>query len=58
MTCDVYTCSVLVVLVHRRASVAHEVRSMAPKAPRPQSGLGTRRCFFNEECPDSTAGAI
>ena len=42
----------------RRVSIAREARSTAPKAPRPRSGLGTRRCFFNEECLDSTAGAI
>ena len=29
----------------RRASIAREARSMAPKAPRPRSGLGTR--LFN-----------
>ena len=44
--------------VGRRVSIAREARSTAPKAPRPRSGLGTRRCFFNEECLDSTAGAI
>ena len=32
MTCDVYTCSVLVVPVHRRASVAREAKRTGDEA--------------------------
>ena len=31
----------------RRVSIAREARSTAPKAPRPRSGLGTRRCYIS-----------
>ena len=49
----------------RRVCMAREARSMAPKAPRPRSGLGTRLfnffrvlVFVNEECLASTQGVI
>ena len=51
-------CSIALCTHAPPGSVAREARSTAPKAPRPRSGRGTRRCFFNEECLDSTAGAI